>query len=163
MVVKLPHPLVIKKAIRFDKIVSEFETKYHRFLVVKKKLNTFVRKTTKNKQMTSITPLIQQNVQTINHITHLAYLLLNFHFLRLLQDPTKPIKKSISQTDLYRVFSAVSTCNGKFKKLSGDNLEWDQSVTEFRKHINDSVAGTYNFPDRKYCCNLVNNSVKSPI
>ena len=45
-----PDPAT-KKATRSDKIVNEFEIKYHRFLAVKKKLNTFVRKTTKNKQI----------------------------------------------------------------------------------------------------------------
>jgi len=128
----LPDPPTPIKATRLDKVVVEFETMYHRFLSVKKKLNTFAKKTTKNKQVTSIIPLIQRNVQIINRITHLSYLLLNFHFLRLLQDPKKTIKKSIVQTDLYRVFSAVSACNGKLRKLTGDDPEWNQSVTEFR-------------------------------
>ena len=44
----LPDPPTPIKATRLDKVVVEFETMYHRFLSVKKKLNTFAKKTTKN-------------------------------------------------------------------------------------------------------------------
>jgi len=140
---------------RLDKVVSGFENQYFSYLVVKKKLTTF----TKTVNKVTIIPLIQESVKTMNHITYLSYLFLNFHFLRLLQNSHSNLPKKIDQTMIYRVFAAVSSRNGKMIEPKGDPI-WKESVIEFRKHLNDSKNGKYPFPDRRYSCNLINNATQ---
>ena len=63
-----------QKSSRPDKTISSFENEYLDFHAVKQTLNSFVKKTPNSKEIIS---LIQRNVDTMNHITYLTYLLIN--------------------------------------------------------------------------------------
>ena len=146
--------VVAKEDKRPDKTISHFENKFFKYLVVKEKLNTFLRTGAED-----LGTIIRTHVKTMNHMLYLAYLLLNFHFIRIIEDETINFtQKKIEQNELYQAFAAVSTLNGKFRNIP--ESDWNTSVLQFRQILNNAMGGKYSFPDRARCGNLINNCVQ---
>src|SRR3990172_11293670 len=73
---------------RLDRSVAMFERNYFRYISVKTKLNTFLNVDTKD-----FGDVINFQVENMNHMIYLSYLLLNYHFIRIIQKGECNLKK----------------------------------------------------------------------